>query len=761
MSRTNRWRVVPVACFTLFLCTFSATLPESLSGQRSQLSSGTEFTVEDALDVASARLLDLSADGRWLAITVASLRDRIGVDNYRYGDPTYVRPSVQELWVIDTHSAESTQVFPGKRNVVRASWSPDGRQLAVMEARGATFQAWVWDRETGERHDVLLPSGRELAGQGAGGIEWTADGGALLLPLRPEGWREGAQQEFARLTRGPVVVQSSDEPFLAWEALRRRSGIQSLVQYEMESGTNSEVIPVAQLADHRLTADRTHIVYDEDITEETSYDVIFGRTSTVKVISLDGGEPETVIETTEDVRATWSADGRFFAYSKDGDVFLASIDDPEPRRLTGEDEAQEEEEAAEHGAENEEEMPRYSVSSVAPGGVRVVASSKQGLWIIEADGGEPYLFLPEDEDDAHAPRYRVIAWSPAGDNLYMSYASRRDWERGLFRYDIDNRRMVELVEDDRLYSNFQLSEDGGTFVFSAADGNNPYDLYTADSGFRRIRRLTNLNPDLERKQLSRTELLSYLDVDGDSLYGVVYYPTDYREGTAYPAVFIVYEEFFDDRFNSTANILANHGYLVVNPSVDLEIGYPGEAWLKGVTAAANKLIEMGLVDPARLGVMGTSYGGYATNLLITQTDRFKAAINISGKVDMVSFYTDSPRLGVRNVHAPEKSQDRIGATLWEQPQKYIAHSAIMYADRIETPLLLMTGEQDHNVPARTTMEMFYALRRLGKTVEWVNYIDGGHGMPTMSVEMVKDYYSRIIDWYDVHLKATDEQDSEG
>ena len=98
----------------------------------------------------------------------------------------------------------------------------------------------------------------------------------------------------------------------------------------------------------------------------------------------------------------------------------------------------------------------------------------------------------------------------------------------------------------------------------------------------------------------------------------------------------------------------------MKPAVDFEIGFPGEAWLKGVTAAANKLIEMGVADSARLGVHGTSYGGYATNLLVTQTDRFKAAINISGKVDIISFYTDSPRLGVRNITAAERQQDRIG-----------------------------------------------------------------------------------------------------
>jgi dipeptidyl aminopeptidase/acylaminoacyl peptidase len=217
-------------------------------------------------------------------------------------------------------------------------------------------------------------------------------------------------------------------------------------------------------------------------------------------------------------------------------------------------------------------------------------------------------------------------------------------------------------------------------------------------------------------------------------------------------VFNVYEEYFDDTFDATTNVLTANGYVVVRPAVGFDVGYPGEAWLKGVTAAANRLIDMGVADSARLGVHGTSYGGYATNLLITQTRRFKAAINISGKVDVISFYTDSPRLGVRNVHAAEKSQDRLGATLWQQPQKYVQHSAVMFADRIQTPLLLVTGGEDHNVPAKNSSEMFYALRRLGKEVEWVNYTNGGHGTPSTNAEEFADFHRRVLGWYDRFLK---------
>jgi dipeptidyl aminopeptidase/acylaminoacyl peptidase len=108
---------------------------------------------------------------------------------------------------------------------------------------------------------------------------------------------------------------------------------------------------------------------------------------------------------------------------------------------------------------------------------------------------------------------------------------------------------------------------------------------------------------------------------------------------------------------------------------------------------------------------------------------------------------------VRNIHAAEKSQDRIGATLWEAPQKYAAQSAILYADRIKTPLLLMTGEMDGNVPAINTREMFYALRRLGKEVTWVTYAKGGHGTPLSSLDDWTDFYTRTLDWWAKYLKG--------
>jgi dipeptidyl aminopeptidase/acylaminoacyl peptidase len=318
--------------------------------------------------------------------------------------------------------------------------------------------------------------------------------------------------------------------------------------------------------------------------------------------------------------------------------------------------------------------------------------------------------------------------------------------------DIATKALAPLVKDARLYSGFRQARDGRHFVFTLSDGDLPGDLRVASSDFTAMTRLTDVNPWLAAKALPKSELVSYRDADGKVLYGVLRYPVNYEKGKRYPTVFEIYETFFDNGFNGRAAFLANHGYAVFHPSVNLVVGRPGESWAKGVTAAANRLIDMGVADPDRLGVHGTSYGGYATVLLLTQTDRFKAAINISGKVDMVSFYTDSPRLGVRNTHAPEKSQDRIGGTLWEYPERYLEHSAILRADRITTPLLCITGDQDPNVPASQSREIYYALRRLGKDVEWVRYVNGAHRPPNSVAESV-DFEQRILAWYEKYLKV--------
>jgi hypothetical protein len=100
----------------------------------------TPFTVDDMLRVTNANIADVSADGRWVAVTVASLEDRIGINNHRFGDPTYIAPSRMDLLVIDTQNGTSRKVFPERTQVRGAKWSPDGSRLALFVLRGDAFQ---------------------------------------------------------------------------------------------------------------------------------------------------------------------------------------------------------------------------------------------------------------------------------------------------------------------------------------------------------------------------------------------------------------------------------------------------------------------------------------------------------------------------------------------------------------------------------------------------------------------------------------------
>jgi len=713
--------------------------------------------VADVLDIKSVNVADLSADGRWLAITVSVRRDGLGIDYSRDGDPTYLRGTPAELLVVDTRSLAQRPVLKGKTIVRSTTWSPDGSRLAFFAVKNDAQQLQVWDRVTGKVTSPVLPAGQYIAENSE--LRWSGDGKSLAFALRDNAWKERAKKQFDVLTKGPITVLDGSDGFLEWDGMNRMAQERAIVSWDLAGSTVRTIQPEGRIGTWLLSKDGTAITMQQDITKKTDYDVIGGREWQLVTRQTAGGEPRTLFPSLRNIQVQWSEEGTRYVFTRDGRVFVGTIADTVRRQLLGPTgptrsvAAASETPAADTSAaaRAQRAKERFSVTRWSPAGDAILASNSEGFWIVDVASGTKEMILPLPDSTSMAPRPSLQAWSQDGRYLYFAENSRTEWSRGLARYDRQSKQKTDLVRGKRFFNGLQLSDDGSTAVLSVADGNRIADLYVADASLGSMRRVIDANPQLSRKAIPSTELISYLDADGRNQYGVLHYPVGYQKGTRYPTVFLIYETYFDDTWDVVANLLAARGFAVVKPSVSFEIGFPGEAWLKGVTAAANAVIQMGVADSARLGVQGQSYGGYATNLLITQTNRFKAAINVSGKVDIISFYTDSPRLGVRNIHAAEKSQDRIGATLWQQPQKYVEHSAIMFADRIKTPLLLLTGGMDHNVPAINTREMYYALRRLGKPVVWVNYTNGGHGVPSTTETEFTDFYQRMFDWYAKYL----------
>lgn len=709
------------------------------------------ITAEDTLKVMTVNVLDFSEDGRRVAVGARRLYDNAETNHRRYGDPTYFAPSMVQLQVIDTRTGATDKVGPGLMNVRQAAWTRDGSRLALLTAAESASglpetTLWVYHADRKTLAAVPRQRGAEVAANSE--LAWTPDGSKLFVAIRSPADDATAQAAFKAILTGPVVVQSS-KPFLDWDAMNRSNRRRSLAEVDPASGAATAMVPTTAITNYQLSRDGSFVTWLEDSTEKTSYDVIGGTDNAIRTIARNG-QPRTVLDavTLKTITPRWSDDGRVFAYAEKGEVFVQRIDEAKPRSLTPKPKT----DPAAKPATGDDEAESFSVTSFSRDGSKLLLISKKGWSVAAVAGGarERVLTLDDKNEDKN-PKLSVVDWTPSGDALLVQYGEPDRWDRGLSRLDLKTKALTPVVRDSGVYQGFRTSRDGSTVVFQKSDGTRPADLYAADASFTNVRKLTDLNPWIAKKALPASELVSYRDADGKVLYGVLRYPIGYDKGKKYPTVFELYETFFDNGFNGRAALLAGQGYAVFHPSVNLVVGRPGESWAKGVTAAANKLIDMGIADPDRLGVHGTSYGGYATVLLLTETDRFKAAVNVSGKVDMISFYTDSERLGVRNTHAPEKSQDRIGGTLWEFPERYIEHSAIFRLDRVKTPLLTISGDQDPNVPANQSRELYYALRRLGKEVEWVRYVNGAHRPPNNVAESI-DFENRIVAWYDKYLK---------
>ena len=703
------------------------------------------FTTQDAVSVRTARILDVTDDGRWVAAWVQTRADRSDVDHFRFGDPTYVAPSSGELLVLDAESGVTKSVFAAKEQIQGGEWSPDGRRLAFLRLQGGAWRLNVYEPSSGRVRAVTLRSSKEIAGGSS--LTWAPDGGSLLLSLRPEGWAEGAREAFLELTEGPIVIQDSGDDFLDWDRVRGLDREQLPALVRLSDGAVTELPVAAALQDPHFGKDGTYLVFGTAEPRRTAYERAKGTWYGVFRVALDGGTGvDTLLAPREQrVSVQWNDQATAFAWAERGNVWVRALDADSAVNVT----------ETHRTPLSEEDTTKlsFSMEGWRPDGSAVLLSSKKGYHVLDVAAGSLETVLELQGDEDARPRLSLEAWSADGGSVFFGTSARDRWERGLARLDVASHELKDLVRDAGLYADWNVSADGRRVVYRRSDGDRPDEVWASDVAFTAPRELTDLNPQLDGVALTRTELVEYLDVDGNRLYGVLYYPRGYEPGKKYPLVAEIYETFFDNGYNENMNLVTARGWFGFRPSVDLETGYPGEAWLKGVTPAINVLIERGLVDEKQLGVYGQSYGGYAVNLLVTQTDRFAAAVNVSGKVNIISFLGDSEKITTRNYNAAEEGQDRIGATLWEQPQKYVAHSAIMFADRIKTPLLLLSGEGDWNVPATNQREMYYALRRLGKEVVWVNYMKGGHGAGrASSVEDFHDHWRRLLDWMGDHFE---------
>ncbi|MCK5941813.1 MAG: S9 family peptidase [Planctomycetes bacterium] len=287
------------------------------------------------------------------------------------------------------------------------------------------------------------------------------------------------------------------------------------------------------------------------------------------------------------------------------------------------------------------------------------------------------------------------------------------------------------------------------------------DVWTTDLAFGRAKKLTNGCPLRDEVRWGSAELVSWLSDDGIPLKGYLVKPDGFDPEKKYPMMVYFYER-SSNRLHSfvspsvgtspNAAYYVSNGYLWFVPDIVYRDGYPGESCEKCVVPGVQSLIAKGFVDPDAIGVAGHSWGGYQTAHLITRTDIFAAAESGAPVVNMFSAYGGIRwGSGMSRQFQYEKTQSRIGGTIWERPMQYWENSPLFHLDKANTPVLILHNDKDGAVPWYQGIEFFVAMRRLGKEAYLANYNGEDHGLRKSQNQ--RDWTRRMAQFFDHHLKG--------
>jgi dipeptidyl aminopeptidase/acylaminoacyl peptidase len=317
-----------------------------------------------------------------------------------------------------------------------------------------------------------------------------------------------------------------------------------------------------------------------------------------------------------------------------------------------------------------------------------------------------------------------------------------------------------LVMQDASFGYPDKADDADVLLLTRESFREFPDLWVTDLDFDDMRQVSEANPQMAQYRWGTAELVHWRSADGKPLDGILYKPDGFDPARQYPMMVYFYETMSNwlHRFSApgpgsssiSVSFYVSRGYVVFVPDVHYRIGYPGESALDCVVPGVLHVVAQGYVDPERIGVQGHSWGGYQIAYMVTQTDLFAAAEAGAPVSNMTSAYGGIRwQSGMSRMFQYERSQSRIGGSLWDARPQYIENSPVFWADKIHTPVLMLHNDEDGAVPWYQGIEFFVALRRLGKPVWMLNYNGEAHGL--RKYQNRKDWAIRMQQFFDHYL----------
>ena len=311
------------------------------------------------------------------------------------------------------------------------------------------------------------------------------------------------------------------------------------------------------------------------------------------------------------------------------------------------------------------------------------------------------------------------------------------------------------------YAEITVDASAGQAVVTAASPDSAGDLQLVDLASGQSKTLTNDNVAYFNDHPIATLRKSSLTRVGMEIESRLLLPPGFDESKRYPMVVNIHggpHGSFYDAFNPVEQVLATAGYLVlsVNPRGSSTYGpdflkavlrdWGGEDY-RDIMASVEEVCAQPYVDTDRLGVYGYSYGGFMSSWAIGHDTRFGAAVVGAPCIDLLGMYGTSD-IGV------SFGERQWGGLRKDNIEAYLEHSPLTYADRVETPVLLLHGESDHRCPIEQSEQYFVTLRRLGKEVELVRFPNSSHGFLRVGhPKLREEYISRTLAWFNKHLGA--------
>lgn len=413
-----------------------------------------------------------------------------------------------------------------------------------------------------------------------------------------------------------------------------------------------------------------------------------------------------------------------------------------------------------------DEKPPYGVAGWSRDGKWVYLYDRYDIWKIAFDGSSRERLTKGAEDQIV---YRRLVLDPEADEwivpgrpMYLSVYGDRTKRSGFAR--LDENGVETLTLRDAELRRLTKSEDADRFAFVAEDFDDSPDIYVAGPMLEDPLRVTDTNPWQSDYLWGHSELVEYESAGGETLQGALYYPADYDPKKQYPMIVYIYE-LRSQALHSYSVPSELHPY---NPAVFTAEGYfffqpdivyrrpqnPGLSALDCVVPAVKEVLESGKVDPAKVGLLGHSWGGYQTAFLVTQTDIFAAGVAGAPLTNMISMsmsiYWNSGQTDTWIFH---ESQGRMDQPFWRNLEPYIKNSAIFNIDALKTPLLVTFGDEDGAVDWQQGIELYNAARLAQKPVVLLVYPGENHGLAEKPNQI--DYHYRVREWFDHYLRGAE------